>query len=191
MERRKYLDKGYKNYFKTFNTKIFRIEDEEIKGFVSYLYINKVNYPLIVVEDGKELCLADNGYSAINYLPDNEKWKLLAMYDSHGKIIEWYFDINKKNDIDDEGNPYCDDLYLDLVLTPKGKIIILDEDELKNAYDTKSITKEEFDLAYKVKDDLINNGITKVDYVEALINRLLKYMNIEKIKNEKVQKLVL
>ena len=39
----------------------------------------------------------------------------------------------------------------------KGKIILLDEDELKEAFNKREMTKAEYDEAYKVAYDLMEN----------------------------------
>ena len=174
MERRKYIGKPYKDYYKSYSIKVVRIDEISIKGFIAYTLINEVNRPLIVGDKGNEICLADNGYSEIVYLPDNENWKLCAMYNNEEKIIEWYFDITKKNTVDNIGKPYCDDLYLDIVLMPNGNIIVLDEDELKKAYEDKLITKNDYNFAYTVKEKLITDGILKVKYLEELCTKLFE-----------------
>jgi len=179
MEKRRYIYEPYKDYYKTYKQKKIYIDEKNIKGHVSFIKIFEVHKPLIVGELGKEICLIDNGYSEIKYLPDNKFWRLCAMYDNQDRIIEWYFDINKINSIDIEGRPYCDDLYLDIVLMPDGKITILDEDELKQAYDEGIITKYDYNFAYKIKEELINENIVSIWYMEKLCNKLLEY--IEKI----------
>ena len=57
MGRRKYLGQIYKDYIKTFTSKIIRVDEENLKGYASYLMINEVNRPLIVGEKGSEICL--------------------------------------------------------------------------------------------------------------------------------------
>lgn len=52
------------------------------------------------------------------------------------EIVEWYTDITRKNAVDENRNPYCDDLYLDVALLPDGSVLVLDENELKNALDS-------------------------------------------------------
>lgn len=172
LERRKYLGRAYKNYYKTFTSKIIRVEETDIVGYASLLKIDEVNQPFLVGEKGAEICLADNGYSEIDFSPDNENWKLSAIYDSHGNIVEWYFDITRKNAIDEDGNPYCDDLYLDAALMPNGQILIFDEDELRNALSNGSINQDEFDMAYRVLNEIIENHIIDLSYVKTLCSRL-------------------
>ena len=139
--------------------------------------INEVNRPFIVGEKGAEICLYDDGYSEITFLPDNENWQVFAIYDNHGKIIEWYFDITRKNTVDERGNPYCDDLFLDIVLMPNGKIKILDEDELLNALNNGIITQNEFDMAYITKEELIVGNIVSVSYMKNICEKLLSLFN--------------
>lgn len=46
------------------------------------------------------------------------------MYDEKNEIVEWYFDIARKIG-KENGIPYEEDLYLDVVVTPTGEIILL------------------------------------------------------------------
>ena len=58
----------------------------------------------------------------------------------------------------EDGIPYEDDLYLDVVIVPDGRIHVLDEDELKSAYDRKEVSKEEYEMAYRVANKIIEKG---------------------------------
>ena len=66
-------------------------------------------------------------------------------------------------------------MYLDVLVTDIGEIILLDEDELKDAFDKKQITKEEFESAYKDADGLIDRLQNKK---QELQNFTDKYLNI-------------
>lgn len=140
-------------------------------GYASIIKIEKVNRRLVLPVEGKELCLADNGYTWLTFLPDNSNWCMSAMYDEMGKIIEWYFDITKENGLDEHGNPYQNDLYLDAVLLPNGKILKLDEDELQEALNNGAITKQEFDMAYKVCGQIINEFLSIENKVNSFCER--------------------
>ncbi|NLG51669.1 MAG: DUF402 domain-containing protein [Chloroflexi bacterium] len=169
MERRKYLGGVYKDYIKTFQSETCRVDDQDIKGYVSLVRVGEVNRPFVV----GEIYLYNNGYSELNYLPDDEHWYLSAIYDDSGNIVEWYVDITRKNAVDEEGRPYCDDLYLDAALMPDGKIRVLDEDEIKDALDQGNITRQEFEMAYRVLNELRAKQILGVAYMERLCSRLL------------------
>ena len=147
-ERRRYIGRTSKDLFKSYTSEIIRVDQSDLSGYAAHVKVIEVNRPFIVGEKGAELCIGDVGYSWIQFLPDNEKWGLCAIYDNHGDIVEWYFDIVRKNTVDEEGSPYCDDLYLDLAVMPDGRILIFDEDEL------------------------IDRKIASVNYLETLCSRL-------------------
>ena len=46
-------------------------------------------------------------------------------------------------------------MYLDIAVLYTGRIDILDEDELLDAYDKKDITKEEYEIVLKTKEKLL------------------------------------
>ena len=146
----KYIGKS--DFFKTYTREMKRIEMRGMSGFASIVKIEEVHQPLII--DGTRLY--DDGYTVINFLPDDAHWCLQAFYNELGDTIEWYFDITLKNAVDEMGDPYYVDLYLDFVLLPDGKATILDEDELKGALAQGEITQADFDLAYETLDLLID-----------------------------------
>jgi predicted RNA-binding protein associated with RNAse of E/G family len=171
MVRYKDLGHNYEKYFKTFTSKVIRINEEDIKGYAALVEIQEVHQPLIVGEKGSEICFYDNGYSELAFLPDNENWMVWALYNEKGKIFEWYFDITRENSVDENGTPYCNDMYLDAALMSDGKIMIFDEDELLDARNNGDITQDEFDMAYRVLNKLLEN-IINVEYLEKFCERL-------------------
>jgi hypothetical protein len=98
-----------------------------------------------------------------------------SLMDNNLNVKEWYFDVSKYIGIED-GVPYEDDLYLDVVLRPDGSTILLDEDELKEAFDRKEMTKEEYDEAYKIANDLIEKINGKADGMKKFTDKYLKFM---------------
>ena len=167
MERRKYIGRG-NDYIKTFSSEIIEVDEEDIKGYASFMKVEEVHRPFMA----GEVCLYNNGFSEIGFLPKDAHWGLYALYDDSGEIIEWYVDITRKNAIDEEGRPYCDDLYLDAALLPDGQILVFDEDELKDALDHEKITRKEYDMAYNVLSELKEKKILTVAFMEDLCARL-------------------
>jgi predicted RNA-binding protein associated with RNAse of E/G family len=165
MERRRYLGRSWGEFFKTFSSKVIRVEDEHMKGYASFIKIDEVTRPYIV---GDDTCIADNGYSTLTFLPDGENYCIEAIYDNYNKIVEWYIDITRINAVDEDGHPYFDDLYLDVVLLPDGQILTFDEDEIKSAFDSGKITNEDFEMAYDVLEKLKKNNILNVKHMEML-----------------------
>ena len=90
--------------------------------------------------------------------------------------LEYYFDISLGNGIDEESKiPYYDDLYTDIVMGTKEKIVkVLDEDELQDAFDTNKISVEEFNLANQTRDLLLDEIKNKTNsYINMNIENYL------------------
>lgn len=98
--------------------------------------------------DGKEICIASDGYTWVQYFINGKNFAITAMLDDRHNLVQYYIDVTKEYEIDDRGLPYFDDLYLDVVLLPSGKVYILDEEELEDAYKSGDVTKEEYELAW-------------------------------------------
>ena len=131
--------------------KIDYFKDDNFSGDVYLINYIKVKQKRYV---GNDLCICDNNYKWLIFYNYNKRICLTTIYDNNNNIVEWYFDIARKIG-KENGIPYEDDMYLDVVLNPNGKVILLDEDEFEDAYDRNEFTKQEYDDAYKVTDDLM------------------------------------
>ena len=142
-------------------------------GYASLIRIDKVSRRLEIPTDGGMLCIGDDGYRWLTFLPDNSHWCMTAIYNQAYEIVEWYFDMTKENGVDAQGNPYQDDLFLDVVLSPDGKITVLDEDELQEALDCGDITRQEYDMAHEVCCVLIRDFLSAEHAVRDFCGRCL------------------
>lgn len=161
--RKKLISKTYLRDVNKYNLKIYYDKEDY------YLAIKKIidiKEPFI---SPNGLRLIDNGYYIAEVIPKNENYTMRVYFNKKRERLEYYFDISLENGIDEESKiPYYDDLYLDITL--KDDIIeILDEDELEEALKSKKITKNEYDLANKTKENLLesieknNNKYIKLD----------------------------
>lgn len=123
------------------------------QGYISLVKIKEVQNPLIVNNGEKMVCIINTDYTWLELYPEKGNFALTIMFDEKGKLIEWYFDIAKNIGL--ENNiPYEDDLFLDLVVEPSGKIHILDKEELEIALENQIITQDDFNLANNVLSEL-------------------------------------
>jgi len=171
--KRKYLGRANEKYIESYSSEVIRVDDLcGYSGWASFIKINKVKRPWIVGER-LNVCIADDGYSELCFLPDDEKWQVYAIYDEKNQIVEWYFDIARENGIDENGNRYCEDMYLDAALLPDGRVLILDEDELTAALNDGSVTRDEFDEAHGVLRKMTDDKIISVEFMERLCGKLI------------------
>ena len=139
--------------------KTIKIEGYKIQGYASLLKIINVEQRWFVDEENR--CIQDKNYEWLQIYP-NENYCITAMYDEKSNIKEWYIDICKQNGIED-GIPYEDDLYLDVVIVPDGRVHLLDEDELLEAYKKNDISKEEYDLSYRMAKEIMDKMPEKIN----------------------------
>lgn len=157
---------------KTYKQKYFLNND--FKGYVGLISLIKAKEKVYSEDTGK--CILDDGYKWIEFYPDEFKNIVItASFDDKKQLIGWYFDIAKDTKLTEAGIPYIDDLYIDVTMDSVGIIKILDEDELKEALEINDISKEDYDFAYRVTNDLVkylNNNFEKIK------NLTIKYFNI-------------
>ena len=95
--------------------------------------IEELEHPVSVTKPEGEVLIYDRGFAWYELaLPETHFW-LSADFTPAGELIELYFDITGGNDFSDPENPRFEDMYLDVVLNPAGRMVRLDEDELEAA----------------------------------------------------------
>ena len=151
--RKKQISKTYLRGVSSYDFNLFVRSDWDF--YVSVKHIHDIDNPFILEMDGKMVCLIDKGYYLVEFVPKNANYAVRVYVNKDKEILEYYFDISLENGIDPESRiPFYSDLYLDVTYY-NGKISLLDETELKDALKNNLINKSEFDLAYKVAQDLI------------------------------------
>lgn len=124
-------------------------QEPGFSGHVTMLELTKVREPLITLRGKTQVRVADNGYVWMQHFPAGGHHSLTTMRNEKHEVVQYYFDIVKTISVTRQGMPYCDDLYLDVVLLPDGQLFLLDEDELAEAMERKLIDQNDVDLAYR------------------------------------------
>ena len=168
--KKRYADRHVGNKSNNTIYKMMSINNKYFSGDICYYNFVDVKEK-ITIPNGK--CIMDNNYKWLEYYDYNSKIKLTAIYDDNNEIVEWYFDIARKIG-KEKGIPYEDDLYLDVVVTPTGEIILLDENELKAAYDRLEVTKKDYDMAYYEAQRLVGRLKENTDKLKEFTDYYLK-----------------
>lgn len=163
--KRKYIAKSQWQRIKKSKCVLFNTYQERFNGYASAIFVEKVHEKLVCKLDSREFCLVDDGYSWIQRLPIEKNWSVTTMFDDRGNIIEWYFDITKQNSMDENGQPFYDDLYLDIVVFPSGELVLFDEDELREALESGDITQSDFNLAYSEANKIMDGMAKDITYL--------------------------
>lgn len=138
-----------------------------------YFYQFTEGVKKFVIPDGN--CIVDEDYKWLEFYDYSSKIKLTAFYDDKNVISELYFDIARGIG-KESGLPYEDDMYLDVLVTDDGEIILLDEDELKEALEKKQITKAEFENAYKEAYQLMDRLQNKKQELQNFTDKYLRML---------------
>ncbi|SET50507.1 hypothetical protein SAMN05216389_11321 [Oceanobacillus limi] len=124
------------------------MDTKAYKGYVSLLTMHSVTHPLTFCYGKKNVCIVDNGYSWLQHFPEEKYYSITTAFDEEGEIVQWYIDIIRESGIEDD-RLWFDDLYLDIVVLPTGEVILLDEEELEEAYKKGVINDRLYQLAWR------------------------------------------
>lgn len=145
------------------------------QGSISLLHILELTEPSYKTYNNKKIKIVDKDYYWLQIAIEDENYWITAMYDENKQCIQYYIDITLKNIIKKEEDSYFFDLFLDIVKLNTGEIVLLDEDELKEALKEKDITEDEYKLAYKVAEKVKTLLESDENYIE---NICKKYFDI-------------
>lgn len=149
--RRKLISKTYLKDVNKYKLDIYFDKDDY---YISVKKIINIEVPFVLPNG---LCLIDNGYYIAEVIPKEENYAMRVYFNEKKERLEYYFDISLKNGLDEECKiPYYEDLFIDIVVK-NNEIEVLDEDELQEALKRNEISKDEFILANKTKDLLIDS----------------------------------
>lgn len=114
----------------------------------------------------------DNGYYLVEITPINENYNIRFYVTKDFNIVNYYIDISLENGLKHKV-PYYTDLYLDIVYNLKeNKPEFMDEEELMDAFKQGSISKKDYNFAYKVGNKLMDeikhcrNKYANLDIIE-------------------------
>ncbi len=130
------------------------------KGYITLLKIDKVTAPLFSTYGQNNVCIVDDGYMWLQQFPSEKNHAVTTMFNSDGEVVQWYIDICLMNGIDN-GGPYMEDLFLDIIVLPTGEIIQKDAEELEEALLNGIIDENLYKMARKealVINHSIENG---------------------------------
>ncbi|RDU38002.1 DUF402 domain-containing protein [Neobacillus piezotolerans] len=126
---------------------------QEFKGYISLLHTVEVASPLFVEYKTGRICIVDSGYFWLQQFPEGQNHSVTTMFDCSGEVVQWYIDICIQNSAEN-GVPFYDDLYLDLVVFPSGEVILKDADELDEALSIGLINTDQYNLAWTEAEKL-------------------------------------
>jgi uncharacterized protein len=181
--KKKYISETYLRGVTDYDINI--IEDKKYNCYISLKHIKEIDFPYISSHTGISRCLLDKDYYILEYLPINQNYAVRVFMNEKKQVLQYYIDIIKEIDI--ENNiPFYYDLYLDITIDilEENILKIWDEDELLEALKNNVITENDYSLAYKTLNCLLeeiknNDNIYINRDHKKIIEKLLTYNLIE------------
>jgi predicted RNA-binding protein associated with RNAse of E/G family len=131
------------------------VVEPTFRGYVALLTFDAIGQTGWLPYADQRLLIADDGYCWLQYYPQDAHYAITATFDERDRFIYWYIDITKAHGLGDDGIPWYDDLYLDIIILADGAIHVLDADELDAALAAQKITQDEWQLAWDETNRLL------------------------------------
>jgi predicted RNA-binding protein associated with RNAse of E/G family len=128
--------------------------DNEFHGGIGLITFTGLKKPDVVDTPDGQLCIADKGYQWLELVPDDGHFALTAMF-HHDILFQQYIDITLRNEVKKDGNAEFFDLLLDVVVLQDGTPRVVDAEELESALFSEAITRDEYELAKRTADKVV------------------------------------
>lgn len=149
-----------------------KFETKEFTGYLGVLEIGDVSEPQVWKYRGQLLTVCDNHYRWLTIMPQEDFYCITVMMNEEEQVQVCYIDMIEEQGYDEDGVPWFNDLYLDLVFYPDGVVVEDDRDELESALSEGDITEAQFELAVntcaKLKDELLRDKDEFLSYVQRM-----------------------
>ena len=149
-----------------------KFETKDFTGYIGLLEIEEVSEPQVWKYREQPLIVCDNHYRWLTILPQEEFYCITAMMNEEEQIQVCYIDMIEEQGYDEDGVPWFNDLYLDLVVYPDGVVMEDDRDELVEALAEGDISQEQHALAVdtceKLKAGLLKDKNEFQAYIKGL-----------------------
>lgn len=164
----------YNDTQRTFKCRYFK--DDFFEGGVGLITFTGLEEPEIVDSPKGKLCIGDNGYQWLELAPVGGNYVVTTMF-CDNKIFQHYVDITLRNEVTEDGNAVFYDLFLDVVVDEDGRAMLIDDNELDEAYAEGAIGDNEYSLAKEVADSVLKLFSEDRDKLERKICEYLRELN--------------
>lgn len=143
-------------------------KDDFFEGGIGLITFTGLTEPEVVDGPEGKLCIGDNRYQWLEMAPKDGNYVITTMF-RENEIFQHYVDITLRNEVAENGDAVFYDMFLDVVVTKDGKALILDEDELEEAYKEGVIGIKEYELAKRTAEEVIDLFASEKEKLEERI----------------------
>lgn len=166
--KRKRLDRDLGWGFQYFPYYQTRLDCEDFHGLASLIDLTSGEY----MYWGSDMAVAGEGMKWLQLVPDGKSRLITAMYLKDRRLSVCYVDIIERIEYDPDGVAAYVDKYLDVVFTPQGDAVLVDRDELDEAFAGGDITKYQYEGAIKEGEDILSELCTDIPETVKQLDRI-------------------
>lgn len=150
------------------------MDNELFKGWVAINYITDGERIFWDFEKAGSVPVCGKDMIWLRIIPDNASRAILAFFLPDHSVSAMYVDVIEETGIDEDGVVYFIDKYLDVMLTPKGDIIVCDRDELDAAYNSGEINTYQYENALHEGECIVRELGNDIEKTEFMCRRILE-----------------
>lgn len=170
---RKRLVRDKKWFFQSFPYYQKRMDNDLFKGLVSVIRLTDGEYLYWNYPKAGNVAVAGEGMVWLQLIPDDGKRAITAKFLPDKRVSVWYVDVMDSWEYDPDGVAAFMDLYLDVIFTPQGDVVVADRDELDAVYASGEITKEQYEGALLEGEAIVNDLCKDISATEAWCQKIL------------------
>lgn len=147
------------------------VSEPEFEGAVGLITFTDIKKPFMIHSSKGDFCIADRGYQWLEVVPKDGHWALTAMFHEDGELFQQYFDITQKNDVTEDGDAAFYDMFLDVVVAGRQKPVLLDAEELTQAFQIGILTIKEYEMAKEQAEKIVEAYLDHREKIEETLKR--------------------
>jgi hypothetical protein len=131
---------------------VAQIDLPAFSGVAALYTMLRVREPLYKPVAGELTLIADDGFRWLQlYSADAQRqtYTVTAAFNPENIVAQWYIDVCAGHGVNHTGVPWHDDLYLDIVVSERGALAVIDAADLESAVEMEALSLPAYHLAWR------------------------------------------
>ena len=168
------LTRDKKWFFQYFPYHQMYMDNELVKGWVAINYLTDGETRCWKYEKSGEVPVCGKGMIWLTIIPEDRSRCIGAYFLPNRRVSVWYIDVIEEVGVDEDGVVYYLDKYLDVILTPKGDVVVQDRDEQDAAHEGGELSTAQYEAALREGELIIEELARDIHKTEEFCIKVLK-----------------
>ena len=168
------LTRDKKWFFQYFPYHQMYMDNELVKGWVAINYLTDGETRCWKYEKSGEVPVCGKGMIWLTIIPEDRSRCIGAYFLPNRRVSVWYIDVIEEVGVDEDGVVYYLDKYLDVILTPKGDVVVQDRDELDAAHEGGELSTAQYEAALREGELIVEELASDIGKTEEFCIKVLE-----------------